>query len=233
MVYLRTNIPLVRHGTDLILVDVGGGKHFQPTEGLLPDALRANGTDPASITKVVFTHAHPDHLWGLLDSENKLRYPNAAYYVGASEWDFWMASDVALRLPQDFRSVVPETQQNLGAIQDRVTFMKPGDEIVGGIRVLSTPGHTSGHLSLELEGGTGLIITGDSVTHECISFEHPTWQNGFDFDSETAIQTRLAFLDRTSKDKPKLLGYHFPYPGIGYSEAASGSFRFVPSLQWQ
>lgn len=227
-VHLRTNIPLIRLGNDLILVDVGAGAKFQPTEGRLLGALRANGVDPASITKVVLTHAHPDHLWGLLDSEQRLHFSNATYYVGASEWNFWMAPDVGTRLPQDFRSVVVETQQNFKSIQGRTKFVKSGDEIVSGMRVMATPGHTPGHFSLELEGGEGLIITADAVSHEIISFKYPTWHNGFDFDSETAIGTRKALLDRTSKDKTKLLIYHLPYPGIGYSDARAGTFRFIP-----
>ena len=229
MVYLKKNIPLIRQGEDLVLFDVGAGKKYQASEGLLLGNLRASGVDPASITKVVLTHAHPDHLWGMLDPSNKLIYPNAAYYVGASEWNFWMAPDVALQLPQDFRGVVPETQQDLEAIKERVTFVRAGDEIADGIRVISTPGHTPGHLSFELDGGSGLIITADAITHEIISFEHPTWRNGFDFDSEIAIQTRKALLDRAFTDGIKLLGFHFPYPGTGYSGAANGAFRFIPA----
>jgi glyoxylase-like metal-dependent hydrolase (beta-lactamase superfamily II) len=230
MVHLKKNIPLIRRGEDLILFDVGAGTKYQPTEGLLLGNLRVSGVDPASITKVVLTHAHPDHLWGMLDLSNRLNYPNAAYYIGASEWNFWMAPDVALQLPENFRSIVPESQQDLEAINERVTFIKAGDEIADGIRVIGTPGHTPGHLSFELDGGSGLIITADAITHEIISFEHPTWRNGFDFDSRLAIQTRKVFLDRASADGIKLLGFHFPYPGTGFSEAANGAFRFIPVI---
>ena len=229
MVRLKTNIPLIRHGSDLILVDVGAGDKFQPTEGRLLGALRANDIDQASITKVILTHAHPDHLWGMLDAEQRINFPNASYYVGASEWRFWMAPDVATRLPQDFRSVVAETQRNLDAIKDRMTLVNSGDEIVSGMRVIDSPGHTPGHFSLELDGGEGLIITADAVSHGVISFQYPTWHNGFDFDSETAIRTRKALLDRTSRDKTKLLIYHLPYPGVGYAEASGGAFRFLPA----
>lgn len=228
MVYPKANIPLIRHGEDLILVDVGDGGKFQPTLGVLLGALRANRIDPKLITKVILTHAHPDHLWGLLGSANKLICPNAEYYVGTKEWNFWMSPGVNLQLPQDFRGVVSETQMNLRAIEHRLTFLNPGDEVVGGMSILSTPGHTPGHLSLELAGGNGLIITADAVTHGKISFEHPAWQNGFDFDSETAVKTRHSLLDRLSHEKIKLLSYHLPYPGIGYAQEANGAYRFIP-----
>jgi glyoxylase-like metal-dependent hydrolase (beta-lactamase superfamily II) len=229
MVRLKTNIPLIRHGNDLILVDVGAGNKFQPTEGLLLGALHAHGIDRSSITKVIVTHAHPDHLWGMLDSDQRLNFPNASYYVAASEWSFWTAQDVASRLPQDFRSVVAETQHNLKAIDECMTLVKPGDDIVSGMRVIETPGHTPGHFSLELDGEDGLIITADAVSHGVISFKYPEWHNGFDFDSGAAIRTRKALLDRISKDKTKLLVYHLPYPGVGYAEADAGAFRFLAS----
>lgn len=227
MVHLKANVPLIRHGSDLILVDIGAGRKFQPTEGLLLGALQAHGIDRASITKVIVTHAHPDHLWGMLDPDQKLNFPNASYYVGAREWSFWMDPDVAIRLPQDFRSIVAETQNSLNAIRERMTLVKPGDDIVGGLRVINTPGHTPGHFSLELDGGEGLIITADAVSHDIISFKYPTWHNGFDFDSSAAISTRKALLNRISKDRIKLLVYHLPYPGVGYAEVDAGAFRFV------
>jgi glyoxylase-like metal-dependent hydrolase (beta-lactamase superfamily II) len=166
----------------------------------------------------------------MLDHSTKLNYPNAAYYIGASEWNFWMAPDVAWQLPEGFRSIVPETQQDLEAIKERVTLIKAGDEIADGILAISTPGHTPGHLSFELDGGSGLIITADAVTHKIISFEHPSWRNGFDFDSGMAIQTRKVLLDRASADGIRLLSFHFPYPGTEFSEATNGAFRFIPII---
>jgi glyoxylase-like metal-dependent hydrolase (beta-lactamase superfamily II) len=227
-VWPKANIPLIRHGGDLILFDVGDGGNFQPTEGQLLAALQSDGVDPLTITKVVVTHAHPDHLWGMVDANHHLNFPNAHYYVGAKEWEFWMAADVALQLPEAFRSVVPQTQGDLAAIKSRMTLIKAGDEVVPGIRAFDTPGHTPGHLSFEVEGDSGLIITADALTHEIISVEYPDWHNGFDFASDVAILTRKAMLDRLSNDKTMLLSYHFPYPGTGHVRKAGTSYRFDP-----
>src|SRR6266516_4482943 len=72
----------------------GAGGGWQPTAGKLVENLRAAGIDPAKVTKVVFTHAHPDHLWGVADDRGTLRFPNASYFVAGTEWNFWMAEDV-------------------------------------------------------------------------------------------------------------------------------------------
>ncbi|OSI67405.1 hypothetical protein BSZ21_17595 [Bradyrhizobium canariense] len=229
MAWPAANIPLIKVGGDLILVDVGDGRYFQPTEGELLGSLRLNGVDPASITKVVLTHAHPDHIWGIANSAGELNYPNATYYVGGVEWNFWMNSGVAGSLPADFRGIVPRTQRALAAIAGRVTFVKHGHEIVSGMKVLDTPGHTPGQFSLELEGDTGLIITADALTHEVISFEYPEWVNGFDLDSDVAISTRKKLLTRVAMERTKLLGFHFRYPGIGYADALNSVYRFVPA----
>src|SRR5437762_1335915 len=107
----------------------------------------------------------------MLDANGRFKFPNASYYVGETEWQFWTATDVASRLPQEFRSLVAETQQNLRAITQRMTLVKSGHDIVAGMRVIDTPGHTPGHFSLELEGGDGLIVTADAESHPVISFK--------------------------------------------------------------
>lgn len=227
MAWPAANIPLIRVGDDLVLVDVGDGRKFQPTEGELLGAMRGSGIEPASITKVVLTHAHPDHLWGMRNAAGELNFRNAIYYVGATEWNFWMAPDVASKLPEAFRSVVPQTQRDLAAIGDRVKFVKDGDHIVPGMTVVETPGHTPGQFSLELEGADGLIVTADALTHEIISFEYPEWINGFDLIPHVAIANRRKLLARAAKDRTKLLGFHFRYPGVGYAEAAGAAYRYT------
>ncbi|UFZ07174.1 MBL fold metallo-hydrolase [Bradyrhizobium ontarionense] len=227
MAWPAANIPLIRVGGDLILVDVGDGRNFQPTEGELLASLRLNGVDPAAITKVVLTHSHPDHLWGISNSAGELNYPNATYHIGGAEWNFWMSSDVATSLPADFRGIVPRTQRTLAAIAGRVIFVKHGDEIVPGMKVFDTPGHTPGQFSLALKGEDGLIITADALTHEVISFEYPEWVNGFDLASDVAVATRRKLLAQVAAERTKLLGFHFSYPGIGYAEAFGSAYRFV------
>jgi len=222
-----TNITLVRKGDELILIDMGSGDRFMPSAGKLWDNLKAAGIDNAKITKVVFTHGHPDHLWGTVDELDDVVLPDARFYVAAAEWDFWQGSDATRGLPAERAGFVTGARRNYAAIKDRVAMVKPGDDIVTGLRVVATPGHTQGHVSLEIAGGDGLIVLGDAITHQLISFRHPEWRTAADHVPDQAAETRRKLLDRLAKDKTKLIGFHLPYPGVGVVERKDGAYRFV------
>ncbi len=96
----QTNVTLVNTGSEMVLIDAGSGPKFQPTAGKLSDNLEAAGIDPKRITRVVFTHAHADHLWGAIDDfDDGERFPNARYVIASAEWDFWTDPDAPSRLP--------------------------------------------------------------------------------------------------------------------------------------
>jgi glyoxylase-like metal-dependent hydrolase (beta-lactamase superfamily II) len=128
-------------------------------------------------------------MWGTA-IEGGLRFPNAAYYSGAAEWDFWNDPDIFNKMPKDMHPFVTGAQTNYGAVKDRVTMLKPGDEVVTGIRALDTAGHTPGHTSFEVAGGEGLIIVGDVLPIPGVYFPHPEWKFGFDAIHEMAIAAR-------------------------------------------
>lgn len=225
-----TNITLIRSGADLILVDMGSGDRFMPTAGKLGGNLKAAGIDKDKITKVVFTHGHPDHLWGAVDDLDDLVTPDAAFYVAAKEWDFWHGDDATRGLPTERAGFVTGARRNYAAIKEKkMMMMMPGDDIVTGLRVLDTPGHTQGHVSLELAGGEGLIVGGDALTHPLISFQHPGWKTIADHVPEQAIETRKKLLDRLAADRMKLIGFHLPYPGVGMVERKDSAWRYVPA----
>jgi glyoxylase-like metal-dependent hydrolase (beta-lactamase superfamily II) len=228
LVESKTNIPVIRRGRDLIIVDVGSGDKYQPTDGRLFGNLKASGINPDAITKVIFTHAHPDHVWGTLTETGSLRFKNATYYVGAAEWDYWMNPDYLTMMPFELHEFARGAQRDLGAIKDRVVMLKPGDDIVSGLRAIDTAGHTPGHLSLEMAGGEGLIITADAATNEIASFQHPRSRFGYDTIPELAIENRARLIERAAADRTSLLGYHWTYPGVGYAERNGGAYRYVP-----
>ena len=226
---LPTNVTLIRTLNDLILVDMGSGDRFMPTAGKLWDNLKTAGIDKNKITKVVFTHGHPDHLWGAVDDLDELMLPEATFYVARTEWDFWTGDSATRGLPSERTGFVTGALRNYTAIKSKVKMFKPGDDIVNGLRTVDTSGHTQGHVSLELAGGDGLIVGGDALTHPLISFQHPEWRPTADHVPDQAIATRRKLLDRLSADRSKLIGFHLPYPGVGVVERKDAAYRFIPA----
>ena len=228
-----TNITLIRTGAETILIDTGAGPHFMPTAGKLLANMEAAGIDPASITKVIFTHAHPDHIWGTLDDFDAApNFPNATYLIAATEWAFWMADDVAAKLPADRQSFAPGAQRNLRRIKDKVRLVKPGENLAPGLRALDTAGHTVGHIAIEVSSGDkGLLVLGDALTHPLISFAHPEWKPAADHhDADQAVATRKRLLDRLATDRTPVIGFHLPFPGIGRVERNGSAYRYVGNV---
>lgn len=222
------NVTLARIGDRLVMFDVGAGANFMPSAGKLADGLAAAGIDPSDVTDVIFTHAHPDHLWGLIDDFDELVFPNASYRIGGAEWDFWSAPDAISRVPEDRQTFVIGAQNRFAAIEDRVTFIEGGQEVVPGVEAVATPGHTPGHLSFMVQGNEPVLIVGDAITNSVISFARPDWPSGSDQDAALGAQTRLTLLDRLATDKARAIGFHFPHPGAGLVERKDGGYRYVP-----
>lgn len=221
---MYTNIPIIKTGKEVVIVDTGSGSQFQDTAGALEQNLKLAGIDPATVTKVVLTHAHPDHMGGVLKDDGSLLFPNAQHLISADEWSFWQDDS---KLAEGLRPFAAGARSNFVAIGERLTMVKPGEAVVNGIEIVATPGHTGGHISLSLAGADGLLISGDALTNPIVSFEHPDWRFGFDADHETAVQTRKVLLDRFARTATRLLGYHWRYPGIGKVDRVSDGYRLL------
>ncbi len=223
------NVTLLKQGDRLAIFDVGSGSNFMPTAGKLLDSLAEAGIDPADVTDVVFTHAHPDHLWGLTDDFDELVFPNALHRINQAEWDFWSSPDTLAAMPEERKSFVVGAQNRFAAIEDRVSFFKPGDAVLPGVEAVATYGHTPGHVSFMVEGGgEPVMILGDAITNSVISFERPDWPTGSDQDQQLGATTRTALLDRLAGDKARVIGFHFPHPAGGTVERQGAGYRFVP-----
>lgn len=227
----QTNVVLVRSGGDLVLIDAGSGANFQDTAGKLGANLEAAGIAPDAVTKVVFTHAHPDHLWGAIDEfDNSPRYANAACIVTPAEWDYWTDRGTVAKLPDAFQGMAAGSARILKAIEKRIERRRPGEAVLPGVSLVDTAGHTPGHVSVLLEsGGERLLVGGDVLTHPVVSFARPDWPWGTDSDPERAAAARRRTVDMLATDKIPLLGYHLPWPGLGRVERKDAAFRFVAS----
>ena len=223
------NISLLRSGDRLAIFDVGSGPNFMPTAGKLVDNLAEAGIDPAEITDVIFTHAHPDHFWGLTDELDELIFPEATYRMAQVEWDFWRAADTLDNMPEDRKSFVVGAQNRMPLIEERIELFAPGAEVFPGVEAVDTPGHTPGHVSFMVHGGGDPMLIGGDVLSNTVSFARPDWHWGTDQDPALGAQTRKKLLDRLAADKVRLIGFHLPHPGNGMVEAKDGAYRFMPA----
>ena len=98
--------------------------------------------------------------------------------------------------------------------------------IAPGIRLMPTPGHSPGHVSVVLESnGERAVITGDMVVHPC-QFGRPTWPSAYDFDVRISEQTRRSFLEEFADTPTLIIGTHFSGPTAGHISRDEDGFRF-------
>jgi len=222
------NITLWRTADRLVLFDVGSGSQFMDTAGLLPLQLEEAGIDPADITDVVFTHAHPDHCWGLLDDFDELLCPNATYHMHGSEYDYWMSEDTLNNTPEEMLGMVAGARNRLPLIEEQIARFNWGDEVLPGIEAVDTHGHTPGHTSFTIhQGSESILVLGDALTNVVMSFARPKWPWRSDVQPEEAIQTRVKLLDRLASDQTQIIGYHLPASGVGSVEREGTAYRFL------
>jgi glyoxylase-like metal-dependent hydrolase (beta-lactamase superfamily II) len=230
---LQINTILVNTGDKLVLIDAGCGvDKFQKTTGGLIANLAAAGYAPGDIDTILFTHFHFDHLWGISDRENaSLLFPSAEFVATETEFAFWSAPDLADKLPPEQQPRV--TQANLKLATPRLRLIKATAEVVPGVTTFGTPGHTPGHIGVNISsGGEQLLLTGDVVVNSAVSFLHPEWPFGFDIDVPLATKTRVAFLGRAAADKALVGSYHLPFPGFGHVVREGSAYRWLPA-DWQ
>lgn len=225
----QVNVTIVKTADALVLIDTGGGGDFMPSVGKLTDRLEAAGFAPDAFTHVIFTHAHADHLWGVIDPlDGGTRFTNAKHFMSGVEFDYWSKPGREADVPDIFKTMAVGSARRLKGIADRIEHRKAGDEIIPGIMLADSAGHTPGHVSVLVSlGPERLLVSGDAINHPLVSFAHPDWRWRADMDSDGGAATRKRLLDQLATDKISLLGYHLPWPGLGRVERDGGAYRFV------
>ncbi|KRQ98087.1 MBL fold metallo-hydrolase [Bradyrhizobium valentinum] len=229
------NVVLVRSGGRTILIDAGMGAEFPdlPKSGRLGLRLEAAGIDLASVTDVVLTHMHMDHIGGLLvDGVKEQLRPDLRIHVAAAEVKFWEAPDFShVSMPPGFpdalrssaKRFVKEYHSQLRTFEDEY-------EVAPGVVVTRTGGHTPGHSVVRVaSGGDRLTFAGDLVFQG--GFEHPDWYNGFEHDPEEATRVRVRLLRELAGTGELLVATHLPFPSVCHVAVAGDAFRCVP-VNW-
>ncbi len=222
------NLTLLKQEDRLILFDAGSGPAFMPSAGTILDSLDALGIAAEDITHVVFTHAHPDHLWGIIDDFDEPVFYEAQHMMAEDEWAYWTDPDTVNTIGEARASFAVGAARRLEMVAEQMTFFKGGDEVLPGVLAHATPGHTPGHTAFEIrDGGTAVMVGGDAIGNHHVALARPAWPSGSDQDPDLGATTRLALLDRLVADDIALLGFHLPNGGLGRVERANDGYTFT------
>src|ERR1700722_3814178 len=227
------NTWLINTGQKLILVDAGGGTHFAPSIGRLPQNLAAAGVSPAAIDAVVITHPHPDHIPGVITSDHKMLFPNATLHVNENDHVFWTSAEIRGKGPEEFRGVFDLAVNAIKpyAAAGKLSLYKDGAEFAPGVRAVACYGHTVGHSMVRVSpSGGDFLIFGDIVHCAALQFPHPDRGVAFDTDPAMALANRKKVFDMVTTDKLLFSGGHLPFPGLGHATKAGNGYAFVPVL---
>lgn len=225
------NLTLWRGGGRVVLFDAGAGPSFMPSAGKMMEALSALDLAPEDITDLVFTHGHPDHLWGVLDDFGDPLFVNATHYMGQAEWDYWTDPNTVSTIDSDRQAFAVGAERRLAAVAERMTFFKDGDTVLPGVGARLTPGHTPGHMAFELRAdNTSVMVVGDSIGNNHIALIRPEWASGSDQDPPLAAKTRTGLIDDLVATQMPIVGFHLGQGGLGRLEKAGDGFAFLPGV---
>lgn len=221
------NVTLLQMGDRVVLFDVGSGPDFMPTAGELLGNLEAAGVGPEQVTDVIFTHAHPDHIWGLLDEFDEPLFPDARYAMGRAEWDYWWNPETVDTIGAERQAFAVGAKRRMEAIEDRVEFFDDGAEVLPGVAAVACVGHTPGHMGFEIrQGSESVMVVGDAIGNHHVAFAKPGWEVNSDQDPELGAATRVALMDRLAAEQMVMVGFHLP-GGIGRAEKDGEGYRWV------
>jgi glyoxylase-like metal-dependent hydrolase (beta-lactamase superfamily II) len=210
---------LVKAGDRVILFDTGAGNAPYADAGRLPRSLALAGVDPAAVTDVFLSHAHGDHIGGVVTAAGVLAFPAATIHLSAPEWT---AAQAEAQASADDRRLI-------AAMTPKVAPFEPGAQVLPVVQAIATPGHTPGHSSYRIgTGADALFYSGDLVHHAVISVQRPAWSIQYDHDRAAAEALRQATLARLAADGTRVFAFHFPFPGVGHVVASGDGFRWNP-----
>jgi glyoxylase-like metal-dependent hydrolase (beta-lactamase superfamily II) len=222
--------PTVVHtGTQVVLLDSGTGGKLGPTSGMMSRNMDAAGIDPKSITAIVISHFHPDHISGIKAADNTLAFPNAEILVPETEYAYWMDEGEASRAPAGRKSNFDLARTTFSDLGSRLRRYRPDEEVIPGLTAIAAYGHTPGHTALRISsGGETAMALGDVTNVPFLFVRNPDWSAVFDMDPDMARAMRRKLLERMAVDRTLAFGYHWGLPNVGHIRKAGSGYEFEP-----
>ena len=227
-----------RGGDELVLVDAGTADCLGPTAGQVLSNLRAAGVRPEEVKQVLLTHAHPDHLCGLLTAAGEAAYPNATVWLAKADADHWLSTAQRDSAPAPMRSLFDMARRAVAPYQaaGRFKAFGVGDALPANVQAVASPGHTPGHTSWRFAGDGGqaaLLVWGDVVHYHAVQLRNPKASYEHDHDARQAIASLQRVLAQAAAQGTWVAGAHLPFPGMGHVQRAEGQgagrYRWVPA----
>ncbi len=229
----------INTGRNRVMIDTGAGDIAQGAHeffpniynsnsrtGKLPDNLAAAGIKAAQVDTVIITHAHPDHIAGTLTRDGELVFKHAQYFIARAEHEFWTSEEAQTKASP---SMVEIARRYLAPLAGRLTFVEGQAEILPGISVLPAPGHTPGHIVVQVSSsGEELLHIADTALSP-LHLEHPDWLPALDVTPEGAAMSKARIFDRAAERKALVFAHHFPpFPALGYVEKREVGWEWQP-----
>ena len=219
---------LIEYKNEKILFDLGLGKnHFSTPEGSadggeLLNNLKKAGLDRKDITKVIYSHFHPDNIgWTSIEENGKrvLTFPNANYYSSKNEWEFWK--------DKTNEPIGIELKSFKEPLEGKIKFLKDGEEIIPNLFVKFEFGHTPGLINLILNADGKRMWFMSDMVHSDLQFENPQWCFYTDNNEEKSIKTRLRAFDDLSQMNTIIANGHFIEEVFVYlKKEGEGKYKF-------
>jgi glyoxylase-like metal-dependent hydrolase (beta-lactamase superfamily II) len=223
---------IVNTGKNLVLIDTGFSDNGPPVVGAMMNNMQAAGIDPKNVDTILITHFHPDHISGIRTKAGQLNFPNAEIIVPAQEWKYWNDEGELAKVTDPFKPTFAATKRVFGPIAKDVKQAEPGKEVVPGITMIDSRGHSSGHSSYMVSSGNqNLLVLGDVTSNPAIFARNPEWRLWADQFPDVALTSRRKLLDMASSEKTRVVGYHYTFPSNGYFMKAGNGYEFIPA-QW-
>jgi glyoxylase-like metal-dependent hydrolase (beta-lactamase superfamily II) len=226
-VILEQNAPIVNFGDRVVLFDTGMGtsKLFGPTTGRMQKSIAESGLKPEDVDAIVCSHAHIDHIGGIVDESGKPLFPNAQIYISQTDLDFWTDEK---KMDGPLKDFIVHAGKNLLPVRDRIVFFKDNEEFLPGVTAMSAPGHTFGHHMFMIQSeGQSFAFLGDLTHHQVLLLEKPRMEFAYDSDPKMAAATRVKMLEMLAANKTAVMSYHFAWPGYGHVVKAGDGFRYI------